>query len=141
MKHPFAKAGLSLERLRSFAEIVAAAGISNATPGDTNRQSQFSRQLKELEEFFGAELLRRGRGRFELSLAGRELYQIVQSHFNAMEDLADRCANQNIEVTVGADELPALVAFARFRSLSLASSNDNARPAKPAHGGDHEQAD
>lgn len=103
-KRLFAKAGLSLERLRTFLEIVTAAGISSAAPGDANRQSQFSRQLKELEEFFGAELLRRGRGQFELTHAGRELFQIVQSHFDAMGDLADRCANRNVEVTVGAGE-------------------------------------
>lgn len=103
-KRIFAKAGLSLERLRTFAEIVAAAGISNAAPGDYNRQSQFSRQLKELEEFFGAELLIRRRGRFALTSVGRELFQIVQSHFNAIEELANRCANQNVEVTVGAGE-------------------------------------
>lgn len=130
-KRLFAKAGLSLERLRTFAEIVAAAGISHAAPGDANRQSQFSRQLKELEEFFGAELLRRGRGRFELTPAGRELFQIVQSHFNAMEDLADRCANQNVEVTVGAGEslmhwllLPGFAAFrARQPTTTLVLHN------------------
>lgn len=117
-KRIFSRTGLSIERLRTFSEVVAAAGISNAAPGDPNRQSQFSRQLKELEEFFGAELLRRARGRFELTNAGRELFQIVQSHFNAMEDLADRCASLNVEVTVGAGEsllhwllLPSFAAF------------------------------
>src|SRR2546428_681911 len=94
----FAKAGLSLERLRTFVAIVSAKGISNAAPGDPTRQSQFSRQLKELEECFGAELLVRGRGRFGLTPAGRELFQIVQSHFAAMENLADRCANRSVEI-------------------------------------------
>jgi DNA-binding transcriptional LysR family regulator len=131
MKHLFAKTGLSFERLRSFAEIVRATGISNAAPGDSNRQSQFSRQLKELEEFFGAELLRRGHGQFELTPAGRELFQIVQSHFNAMEDLADRCANQNMEVTVGGGEsllhwllLPGLTEFrAKHSTITLVLEN------------------
>jgi DNA-binding transcriptional LysR family regulator len=100
----FARSGLSFERLRTFCEVVSAAGISKAAPGDPNRQSQFSRQLKELEEFFGAELLRRTHGRFELTSAGRELFKIVKSHFNALEDLADRCANENVEVTFGAGE-------------------------------------
>jgi len=103
-KRLFARTGLSLERLRTFAEVVAAAGISQAAPGDSNRQSQFSRQLKELESFFGAELLRRGRGRFELTAAGNELFQIVQSHFNAMEDLIDRCADRSVEMRLGAGE-------------------------------------
>ena len=117
----FAKTGLSLERLRTFCEVVSAAGISNAAPGDSNKQSQFSRQLSQLEEFFGAELLRRGHGSFELTPAGRELFQIVQSHFTAMGDLADRCAHQNVEVTIGAGESLLhwllLPTFAAFRAL------------------------
>jgi DNA-binding transcriptional LysR family regulator len=119
-KRLFTRSGLSLERLRTFCEVVSAAGISKAAPGYPNRQSQFSRQLKELEEFFGAELLRRTHGRFELTSAGRELFEIVKSHFNALEDLADRCANENIEVTFGAGEsllhwllLPCLAEFRR----------------------------
>jgi DNA-binding transcriptional LysR family regulator len=116
----FAKSGLSLERLRTFVQVVEAAGISNAAPGDANRQSQFSRQLRDLEEFFGAELLLRGRGRFELTPTGRELFQIVLSHFTAMEDLANRCMHQNVEVTVGAGESLfhwlLLPIFASFRS-------------------------
>jgi DNA-binding transcriptional LysR family regulator len=100
----FAKSGLSLERLRTFMEIVSAKGMSNAAPGDSIRQSQFSRQLRELEEFFGAELLIRGRGRFELTQAGRDLFRIVQSHFSAMQDLADQCSIARTEVNLGAGE-------------------------------------
>lgn len=103
-KFHFAFAGLSIERLTTFCKVVDAGGISNAAPGNSNQQSQFSRQLKELEEFFGTELLRRRRGRFELTPAGRELFQIVQSHFTAIEDLAKRCSNQNIELAIGAGE-------------------------------------
>src|SRR5271166_7116127 len=130
-KRLFSKAGLSLERLRTFARIAAAAGISNAAPGDANRQSQYSRQLKELEEFFGTELQRRERGRFELTSAGRELFQIVQSHFKAMEDLAERCADQNVEVSVGGGEsflqwllLPGLAEFrAKHPTITLVLQN------------------
>jgi DNA-binding transcriptional LysR family regulator len=130
-KRLFAKTGLSLDRLRTFADIVAAAGISNAAPGDGNRQSQFSRQLKELEQFFGMELLRRGRGPSELTAAGRELFQIVQSQFNALGDFADRCANQNVEIALGAGEsllhgflLPSFAAFrARHPSTTLILHN------------------
>jgi len=127
----FSKAGLSLERLRTFATIAEASGISNAAPGDANRQSQYSRQLKELEEFFGTELQRRKRGRFELTSAGRDLFQIVQSHFKAMEDLAQRCADQNVEVSVGGGEsflqwllLPGFAEFrAKHPSITLVLQN------------------
>ena len=127
----FAKAGISLERLRTFVAIASAKGISNAAPDDPTRQSQFSRQLKELEECFGAELLVRGRGRFALTPAGRDLFQIVQAHFNAMENLADRCANRSIEMSIGAGEsllhwllLPAFGEFrARHPAVTLVLHN------------------
>ena len=100
----FSKSGLSLERLQTFLEIATYSGISSAAPSDTNRQSQYSRQLKELEEFFGAELVHRNKGMFELTAFGRDLFQIVQSNFTAMEDFANRCAKENVNVTIGAGE-------------------------------------
>src|SRR5947199_3074139 len=63
----FAQSGLSLERLKTFREIVAAGGITAAAGDDSNRQSQFSRQLKELERYFGVELLKPGHGPAELT--------------------------------------------------------------------------
>jgi hypothetical protein len=102
--HIFSKSGLSLERLRTFSEVVAASGISHAAPGDPNRQSQFSRQLRELEEFFGAQLIVRGGGRFELTQEGEELFQIVQFHFRALEDLLRRCSSENVDITIGAGD-------------------------------------
>jgi len=127
----FSKSGLSLERLRTFCEVAAAGGISNAVPDDPTRQSQFSRQLKELEGFFEAKLLLRKRGRFELTASGRELFQIVQAHFSALQELADRCSNQKIEVRIGAGEsllqwllLPCLGGFhARHPSAMLVLQN------------------
>ncbi|MFZ4777437.1 MAG: LysR family transcriptional regulator [Terrimicrobiaceae bacterium] len=131
MHRLFSKSGLSLERLRTFSEVATAGGISHAVPDDPTRQSQFSRQLKELEEFFEAKLLIRKRGRFELTAAGRELFQIVQAHFSALQELADRCSNQKIEVRVGAGEsllqwllLPCLGSFhARHPSATLVLRN------------------
>lgn len=69
----FAQAGLSLERLRTFCEVAAAGGIAVAADNNPNRQSQFSRQLRELERFFGVELIYRGRGHLRLTAAGSEL--------------------------------------------------------------------
>jgi DNA-binding transcriptional LysR family regulator len=51
--------GLSLDRLETLSGIVAAGGIMRAAGGDANRQSQFSRQVAELEAWFGVELLNR----------------------------------------------------------------------------------
>ena len=51
--------GLSLDRLETLSRIVAQGGIARAASGDANRQSQFSRQIAELEEWFGVNLLDR----------------------------------------------------------------------------------
>jgi len=69
----FSTRGLSLDRLRSFLEMAEAGGIARAAPGDPVRQSQISRQIRELEEFFGTELTqRRGKG-LVLTPAARRL--------------------------------------------------------------------
>ena len=48
----FSEGRLTFERLRTLVEIDHAGSISKAAPGDLNRQSQYSRQLKEIEVFF-----------------------------------------------------------------------------------------
>jgi DNA-binding transcriptional LysR family regulator len=115
----FAQSGLSLERLKTFREIVTAGGITAAAGDDSNRQSQFSRQLKELERYFGVELLRRGRGPARLTKAGEQLHEIVGHTLGALEELRATCAAQPVELVIGAGEsliqwfllprLPALV--------------------------------
>ncbi len=100
----FAQSGLSLERLKTFREIVAAGGITAAAGDDSNRQSQFSRQLKELERYFGVELLKRGRGPAELTDAGQRLYEIIGHTLRALEEFRATCAGQPVEVVVGAGE-------------------------------------
>ena len=100
----FAQSGLSLERLKTFREIVAAGGIAAAAGNDSNRQSQYSRQLKELERYFGVELLKRGRGPAELTNAGQRLYEIVGHTLRALEEFRGTCAGQPIELVIGAGE-------------------------------------
>ena len=100
----FAQSGLSLERLKTFREIVAAGGITAAAGDDSNRQSQYSRQLKELERYFGVELLKRGRGPAELTNAGQRLYEIVGHTLRALEEFRGTCAGQPIELVIGAGE-------------------------------------
>ena len=100
----FAQSGLSLERLKAFREIVAAGGITAAAGEDSNRQSQFSRQLKELERYFGVELLKRGRGPVELTDAGQRLYEIIGHTLRSLEEFRGTCAGQPVELVVGAGE-------------------------------------
>src|SRR5438874_2597663 len=100
----FAQSGLSLERLKTFREIVAAGGITAAAGDDSNRQSQFSRQVKELEKYFGVELLKRGRGPAELTDAGQRLYEIIGHTLRALEEFRLTCAGQPLELVIGAGE-------------------------------------
>lgn len=82
----FSKAGLSLDRLRSFLEMAEAGGIAKAAPGDAVRQSQISRQIRELEEFFGTELtLRRGKG-LVLTQAGSRLADLIREQLQGLDD-------------------------------------------------------
>ncbi len=72
----FADAGLSLDRLRALVEVGAAGSITKAAEGNPIKQSQYSRQIKELEDFFQAELVeRQGKG-IRLTPSGKELARI-----------------------------------------------------------------
>jgi DNA-binding transcriptional LysR family regulator len=82
----FSKSGLSLDRLRSFLEMAEAGGIAKAAPGDVVRQSQISRQIRELEEFFGTELtLRRGKS-LVLTPAGSRLADLIRGQLQGLDD-------------------------------------------------------
>ena len=116
----FAKGGLSLDRLHAFAQIVTASGMSKAAPGNPTKQSQYSRQLKELEEFFGVELIHRGKGRFHLTPEGRALFQLVQNQLGGLEEFLRRSSHARVDLHIGAGEawlhwlvIPALNQFAR----------------------------
>lgn len=100
----FSRNGLSLERLRSFAEIISAGGPTRAAKGDSTRQSQYSRQLKELEEFFGTELFIRRQGRWVLTETGRTLQSLTNDHLNALAELRAQCACEPVVLRFGAGE-------------------------------------
>jgi DNA-binding transcriptional LysR family regulator len=98
------QSGLSLDRLQSFCLVAEAGGVTKAAKGDAARQSQFSRQLKELEAFFGVELARRsGRG-ITLTEAGRRLHTLAREHFAALSDFKQGCANAPVQLTVAAGD-------------------------------------
>ncbi len=99
-----ARSGLSLDRLASFIAIADAGGLSVAAQGDPVRQSLLSRQLKELEEFFGATLIERRRGVFRLTAAGRTLIDIARPSLTQLEDFERCCGGQSTEVHIGAGE-------------------------------------
>lgn len=114
----FAQGGLSLDRMRSFCAVAEAGGVTRAAGGDAVRQSQFSRQIKELETFFGAELTRRQGKSIVLSSAGVRLAKIIRESFTALDDFHRGCKSEPIEFSIGAgDALLQWLLFPRLAQL------------------------
>lgn len=98
----FSRSGLSLDRLHSFLAFADARSIAKAAPGDVNRQSQISRQISELETFFGAELtLRRGKT-LALTSAGERLANLIRQQLQDLDDFRNEQTKVKKTFTVGA---------------------------------------
>lgn len=97
----FSKRGVSLERLKTFLEVAQAGSIVGAAGGDCVRQSQYSRQIKELEEFFGTALADR-RGKFlRITPAGKKLANIISHSFSGLSDLKNECSRTRYAFSIG----------------------------------------
>lgn len=90
----FSRSGLSLDRLRGFMEVAEAGSISKAASCNLSRQALISRQIRELEEFFGTELTQRSGKAIVISPAGKRLASLVRQQF---QDLNDFCVEQKQE--------------------------------------------
>jgi DNA-binding transcriptional LysR family regulator len=100
----FAKTGLSLERVRTLCEIAEAGGVSKAARGNPVRQSQYSRQLKELEEHFGVELFRRKGKTLAITAAGERLRVVCRQFLECLARLTDDFAAVAPVLAIGAGE-------------------------------------
>lgn len=98
----FSKRGLSLERLKSFCEIAQAGGMSKAAGDQVTKQSQYSRQLKELEDYFGVELFQRKGKVLVITEAGKRLQVLCGEFLANLNRLAGDFAGVNPTLTVGA---------------------------------------
>jgi len=87
----FSKGGLSLDRLRNFALIADAGGLSLAAGGDPARMSLFSKQVKELESFFGVALTQRQGRKVKLTEAGQRLARLAHTQLSGLEDFQQTC--------------------------------------------------
>lgn len=92
-----------MDRLRTLCELETAGSYAKIAPDDRARQSLFSRQISELEEFFGGvELVTRsGRG-IEITKAGHELARAARLHFRQLEDFLTEHSRQNTEFHIAA---------------------------------------
>ncbi|MEM6820962.1 MAG: LysR family transcriptional regulator [Verrucomicrobiota bacterium] len=100
----FAHRGLSLDRLRSFLEVAEAGSIVGAVDGDPVRQSQYSRQIGELESFFGVELVRRAGKRLQLTPRGKQLAAAARAQLQGLSDFQQACQNAPLNFHIGAGD-------------------------------------
>ena len=144
-EHLFAERGLSLDRLKTLIEVAKAGSIAAAARGDSARQSLYSRQIKELEEFFGVELASRRGKVLALTGAGWELVRLASESLCLLDDFKSRSRNLPYRFTIGAgDSLHAWVvapvlASIQKRGLPWLFALENLRnseiPSKRAGGG------
>lgn len=117
----FANRGLSLERLRVLLEVQQAGSIARAAPTDPVRQSQYSRQMRELSEFFGTTLTQRRGKELKLSAEGERLAGIARAHLQSLQDLRNDCLNQEADYRLAAgDSLLQWLVLPRLHGPELA---------------------
>jgi DNA-binding transcriptional LysR family regulator len=98
----FAESGLSLDRLKALLEVGAAGSIVKAADGEAVRQSQYSRQIKELEDFFRARLIeRQGKGS-RLTNNGKELARISRFFMLGLSNFQRGCLSEQQTFHIGA---------------------------------------
>jgi DNA-binding transcriptional LysR family regulator len=69
---------LSLSRLAAFLAVAEAGGLARAAPGDPTRQSQLSRQVRDVERALGVQLLTRHAQGVELTASGAHLLTVLR---------------------------------------------------------------
>jgi DNA-binding transcriptional LysR family regulator len=99
--HLFDVSGLSLDRLRAFLRVVEAGGLAKAAQGDPTKQSQYSRQIRELEGFFGTKLTRLVGRRLEITDEGARLALMIRRQFRELGDFREAMAGRRISVRFG----------------------------------------
>jgi DNA-binding transcriptional LysR family regulator len=97
----FSLSGLSLDRMRSFLMVAEAGNQSKAAKGDTTRQSQFSRQIKELEGYFGIPLTRLVGRRIEITPEGHRLADLIRRYFGELDDFREAMNGRPVCVRIG----------------------------------------
>jgi DNA-binding transcriptional LysR family regulator len=94
--------GLSLDRLRTFLAVAEAGNLAKAAKGDPTRQSQYSRQVKELEGFFAVALTRRVGRRIEITEEGHRLAGMIRRQFSELDDFRESVSGRPVGVRLGA---------------------------------------
>jgi len=97
-------AGVSIDRLQTLCAVVEAGTIVIAAGPDPNRQSLFSRQLKELEKALGTSLFDRIGKTLKLNENGRRVVLAAHTFFGSLDDVMNAAASAAETVVLGANE-------------------------------------
>lgn len=100
----FSERGLSLDRLKVLIEVRDAGSIAQAAPGDPVRQSQYSRQLRELAEFFGCEVTERRGKLLKLTQQGERLAEMAREQLRSLDDFRAECRAEKTAFSIGAGD-------------------------------------
>ena len=98
------KKGVSIERLIGLCEIHEAGGIMSAANGDPSKQSQLSRQIKELESALEIQLMDRTSSPSRLSWEGETLVGMVRRFQTDFDRVIGRLSDQKIPLRIAANE-------------------------------------
>lgn len=113
----FSKGGLSLERLRTLCEIDRAQGIARAARGSTSKLSQYSKQIKELELYFGVPIFNRQKK--NLTNAGKRIIEVCKPFLTSLEKLSTDLSGADQAISIGAGQAVLdWVLFPRFTTLN-----------------------
>lgn len=118
----FSQNGLSLDRLRALVEVGATGSIAQAAGGDPIKQSQYSRQIKELEEFFRTTLIERHGKGVRFTTNGRELARISRFLLMGLSSFQRGCLGEQRTYRIGAG--PSFTQTFLLPFLSAASGSE-----------------
>ena len=100
----FSEQGLSIERLHALIQLNECGSLIKAAGNDKGKQSRYSHYMRELSVFFGVELTTRVGKIVQLTSAGKDLAQIVQEHFQSLQQFKQNVRNQPRDFRIGAED-------------------------------------
>ena len=95
------QSGFSLDRLRSLLSVFDAGYIAKAAGGDITKANLISRQITELEEFFGAKLRKKDGRQAVLTDDGVELAMLAKNFLLELENFQSRLDGRPVTINLG----------------------------------------
>lgn len=117
-QHLFSKRGFTLNNFHLLLELEEGGSLVKAAKGDVVRQTLYSRQIKQLSEYFGVPLTERQGRELKLTEHGRRLARVAREMFLGVDDFRRSCLDQQLSVTIGAgDSLLQWLLLPRMRPI------------------------